>query len=739
MSTTVTGKPTDRVDGRLKVTGQARYAAEYPAAHIAHAYLVQSTISKGRITDLDTRAAEAAPGVLAVLTHRNAPAMKATEVFDPASHAPKAGGTSVDILRTDRIWWHGQPIAVVVAETFEQAQYAASLVRAGYAEEPARVALRGQEGTAYPPDNVLGEPTVIRRGDAEAALAKAAVKVDHEYTTPRENHNPIEPHATTAVWEGDRLTVYDASQYIFGVRQMLAEKFGIPQENVRVLAPYVGGGFGSKGLAWPHVALAVAAAKAIGRPVKLPLTRAQMYGCVGYRSPTEQRVALGANRDGRLTALIQTGVSQTATSGTFTEMFSFPARHLYASPNVYLGQKLVQLDVVPPTFMRAPGESPGTFALESALDELAHALNMDPVELRSRNEPDKDPTTGLPFSNRNLKEAYALGAEKFGWARRNPRPGSMRDGRFLVGMGVATAIYPYYRFPASARVRVRADGTELVQSGAQEMGMGTATVHTLLVAELLGLPLDRVRAEHGDTNLPFAAVAGGSTTTVSAGSAIQAACTSLKAELLKLAQTGDGPLRGAKAEDVEFRDGGLFLKGDPRRGETYQALLARHGRNEVEARADTRPGDEMQKYAMFSYGAQFCEVRVDPDLGEVRVSRFIGVFDSGRILNPKTARSQFLGGITMGLGMALMEETHVDGRNGRVVNASLAEYLVPVHLDVPAIEAYWLDKPDPQAPLGAHGIGEIGITGVAAVVANAVFHATGKRIRDLPITPEKLL
>jgi len=733
------GKPTSRVDGRLKVTGRAVYTAEHHLANIAYAHLVLSSVSKGRLLALDTTAAAAAPGVITVMTHLNAPLMAATQVFDTTTETSGAESTSVPILQTDRVYWHGQPMAVVVAETLEQAQYAAGLVRAEYAEEPARVTLRGKEDQGFPPENILGAAAEIHRGDVDAALAASAARVDHEYSTPLEHHNAIEPHATTAFWDGDQLTVYDSSQYIFGVRQTLAEKFGLPLSHVRVLAPFVGGGFGGKGLAWPNVALCVAAARMVGRPVKLSLTRAQMFACTGYRSPTEQRVALGADSQGRLTALRHTGYSQTSTGNTFAEMFTFPARHLYACPNVRLEQKIVRLDVAAPTFMRGPGEAPGTFALESALDELAYELGIDPIELRARNEPERDPDSGRPFSSRHLTEAYRIGADMFGWSRRDPKPRSMSDGRWLVGWGVASAMYPYYRFPASARVKLLADGSAQVETGAQDMGMGTATVHTLIVADHLGLPLAKVRARLGDTDLPFAAIAAGSATTVSAGSAIESACLALKSQLLALARSGDGPLREVPDAEMELRDSGVYLKADSQHGEAYAALLARHRRECVEARADTQAGDEMKNFSMVSTGAQFCEVRVDPDLGEVRVSRFLGVFDGGRILSPKTARSQFLGGIVMGLGMALMEETVVDARNGRVVNPGLAEYLVPVHADVPAIEVHWLDKPDPQAPLGARGIGEIGITGVAAAVANAVYHATGRRIRDLPITPEKLL
>jgi xanthine dehydrogenase YagR molybdenum-binding subunit len=737
---TSVGTAVDRVDGARKVTGTAPYAADHPLPDLAYAVLVQSTIGTGRITAIDTRVAEAAPGVLAVLTHANAPTMRPTEVFDPASPVPKAAATSAAILQTDRVYWNGQPVAVVVADTFEEAWHAAHLVTLTYDERPARVSLETERAHAALPDNVVGEPAEVRKGDAETALDAAVVTVDRLYTTPRENHNPIEPHATIAAWQDDRLTVYDATQYVFGVREMLAETFAVPADDVRVVSRFVGGGFGGKGLAWPHVALAAVAARVVGRPVKLALSREQMYGGTGYRTPTEQRVALGADREGRLTAVIHTGVTPTSTTNTFTEQFTFPARHLYACPNILVRQQIVRLDVGPPTFMRAPGETPGTYALESAVDELAYALNLDPIELRLRNQPDRDPTTGAPFSSRHLEAAYRLGAEKFGWSRRTPEPRSMRDGYALLGLGVATAFYPVYRFPAAARARIQADGRALIQSGTHEMGMGTATAQSQVAADRLGLPVEHVTFEYGDTSLPFAPVTGGSSTTVSVGAAVQAACDAVKSKLVALVrEDGASPLRGLGENEIRAREAGLFHTAEAGRGETYQAILARHHLDGIEATAHVAPGDEAERFSMHSSGAQFAEVRVDPDLGEVRVTRFVGVFDCGRIVNPKTARSQLLGGITMGLGMALMEHTDVDRATGRVTNPNLAEYLLPTHADTPAIEVYFLDRPDPQTPVGAHGLGELGITGVAAAVANAVFHATERRIRDLPILPEKLL
>lgn len=738
------GQPVSRVDGRLKTTGAARFAAEYKVENVAHAALVLSRIARGRIKKIDTQAAGAAPGVVTIITHENAPKMKETEVFGSAADAgaPGAASSSIRYLNTDEIYFFGQPVAVVVGETPEQAAHAATLVAVEYEEKAAKLSFQAEKENAVEPANVLGEEPELKKGDAEKALAEARYKVDNLYTTPPFNHNAIELHATLAEWSEDqeRLTVYDATQYVSGIQKMLAKQFSLDQEKVRVIALFVGGGFGGKGNAWAHVPLAVAAAKVARRPVKLVLSRAGVHHTVGGRTPSEQRVALAANERGELTALIHTGITQTTEHNDFPEQFTFPARHLYRSESLWLRQQIVYLDIVPNTFMRAPGESIGTFALESGLDELAHEIGIDPIELRARNEPDRDPAKGLPFSMRNLKKAYQVGAEKFGWAKRNAAPRTTRDGRYLVGYGVATAYYPAYQFPAAAKVRLYADGTAVAQSAMHEMGMGSATAQAQNLADQLGLPFDKVRFEYGDSSFPEAPVAGGSNSTISVGAAVSAACDEVKKKLHGLVGEDDAsPLLGTRFDEVEFRDGGIYHKTEAGRGETFAAILGRFEIDKLETEAEAAPGAEAMKYSTGSYGAQFCEVRVDEETGEARVTRFLGVFDCGRIINPKTAASQWRGGIIMGIGMALTEATLFDVRKGHIVNPSLAEYHLPVNLDVPAIEVAFLDIPDPLTPLGAHGIGEIGITGVAAAVANAVFNATGKRVRDLPITLDKLL
>lgn len=734
------GAPLSRVDGPLKVSGTARFAAEVPLDGMLFAALAFSTIPSGRITALRTGAAERAPGVALVMTHRNAPRMAAPKIM---MTAPKASGASdLPVMQDARIHWNGQAIAVVLAQTQEQADYAASLVEADYEAAPAVTSFAQALAAARLPDSVLGEPPVIEIGDAEAALKTAAHMIDAVYTTPRYNHNAIELHAATVAWQGDNLLVHDATQMINNTAWTLAEIFGIKEEQVRVSSPFVGGGFGGKGL-WDHQILAAAASKLAGRPVRIMLSREGVFRGVGGRTTTRQRVALGAKADGTLAALIHTGCVAMTPHNNCPEQFTFPARHLYAADTIKLVQQVTDMAMIANTFMRAPGESVGTFALESALDELAHLMGQDPIALRRAIEPRKDPTSGHAFSSRHLLDAYAAGAARFGWDQRHATPGARREGEWLIGMGMATATYPYMRMPGgAARIRLSLDAAgaahALVQMASHEMGMGTSTVQAQHVAARLALPVEHVAFEYGDTSLPRGTIAGGSSQTASISAAIIAANDVLIAKLLELAGN-ESPLAGLKRDEVVARDGGLQKHDDAARWLSYGELLAGAQRRELVAEANAPAPLEAQKYSMHSYGAQFCEVRVNAVTGETRVARFLGSYDCGRILNAKTAASQFRGGIIMGLGLALTEETSFDERSGRIMNPSLAEYHVPVHLDVPAIDVIWTDQPDPHSPLGAHGIGEIGITGVGAAVANAIFNATGKRVRDLPITLDKLL
>ncbi len=730
------GHPVSRIDGPLKVQGKARFAAEFPYENISYAALAYSSIARGRITSLDLVAAESAPGVILVMTYHNAPRMKAPSLM--MSSPTAAGSSDLPVMQNDEIHWNGQPIALVLAETQEQADYAASLVKVAYASLPAVLSFEEAKKTPRQLETLLGQPPLLEIGDAETALANAAVKVDVTYRTPRHNHNAIELHAATVAWNGDELHLHDASQLLDLTAGQLGDIFGLEPDKVRVTSPYVGGGFGGKCL-WDHQILAIAASKMAGRPVRIMLSREGVFRIVGGRTVTEQRVALGASSDGKLEALIHTGTAAMTPHNSCPEQFTFPARHLYAAKTFKLEQDVADMDMLVNTFMRAPGESVGTFALECALDELAEQLKLDPIELRRRIEPEKDPTTGKPFSSRFLIEAYENGAERFGWQNRSETPRQKREGEWLIGMGCATATYPYHRFPGgAARIRLTVEGHVTVSTAVHDMGMGTATAQAQHIAARLGVPFENVTFEYGDSSLPRGVIAGGSTQTASIGGAVIAATEVFVEELVKLAGN-DSPLAGLSLADVEPRDGGLGHRDNADRFESYQSILSRAGRDELVCEADAPAPAEMEVFSMHSYGAQFCEVRVSAITGEIRVSRFLGSYDAGQILNSKTAISQFKGGIVMGIGLALTEETNFDERTGRVVNASLAEYHVPVQMDVPAIDIIYTNKPDPQAPMGARGIGEIGITGVGAAVANAVYNATGIRIRDLPITLDKVM
>jgi xanthine dehydrogenase YagR molybdenum-binding subunit len=734
------GAPMSRVDGPLKVCGTARFAAEVPMEGLLFAALAYSTIASGRITAIDTAAAENAPGVVLVMTYRNAPRMAAPKVM---MSAPKAAGTSdLPVMQDATIRWNGQAVAVVLAHTQEQADHARQLIAVEYEASPAVTSFAQARSHARVPDSVLGEPATVAIGDAEKALEGAAFVVDAIYTTPRHNHNAIELHAATVAWQGDTLTVHDATQSVNNTAWTLAQIFGIKEEQVRVMSPFVGGAFGGKGL-WDHQILAAAASKLAGKPVRIMLSREGVFRGVGGRTTTQQRVALGARADGALAALIHTGCVATTAHNNCPEQFTFPARHLYASDTLKLVQEVADMNMIANTFMRAPGESVGTFALESALDELAHAMQLDPLALRRGLEPVKDPASGHAFSSRHLLEAYAAGAERFGWQHRSATPGARRDGEWLVGMGMATATYPYMRMPGgSARIILKPDpqvGVRvIVQMASHEMGMGTSTVQAQHIAARLALPVEQVAFEYGDTLLPPGTMAGGSSQTASIAAAVIAVNDALIEKLLEVAGHGS-PLAGLKRDEITATNGGLGKHDDAARWQSYAAILDGARLNVLSVEAAAPLPLEAQKYSMHSYGAQFCEVRVNAVTGETRVTRFLGSFDCGRILNAKTAASQFRGGIVMGLGLALTEETFFDERTGRIMNPSLAEYHVPVHLDVPAIDVIWTDEPDPHSPLGAHGVGEIGITGVGAAVANAIFNATGKRVRSLPITLDKLL
>ncbi|MDH2132703.1 xanthine dehydrogenase family protein molybdopterin-binding subunit [Sphingobium yanoikuyae] len=730
------GKPVSRIDGPLKVTGAAPFAAEFPLENMVYAAIVYSRIAKGRITSLNVERAESAPGVLLVMTYRNAPRLKPAPLF--MSDPKAAAGDSIPVLQDEKIYWNGQPIAIILADTQEQADHAAGLIDVAYAAEPAETDFHAAIARGTTQSQFMGQPLHDKVGDAQAAFEKAAVKIDAAYSTPRHNHNPIELHAVTLSWEGDTLRIHDAQQAVAHSAWTLGQVFDLPAGKVVITSPYVGGGFGSKTL-WQHQIIAAAAAKLAQRPVRLMLTREGVYRTVGGRSPTEQQVALGATAEGKLTAVIHRGVTAKTSHNVMPEPFILPTRSAYAAENILLDVQHVEIDMTSNTFMRAPGEAVGTFALECAMDELAEKLGLDPIELRLRNEPEKDPISGLPFSARHIDQAWRDGAERFGWSGRNPLPRMHQEGEWLIGMGCATATYPYYRMPGgAARITLSRAGHATIDIAAHEMGMGTATAQTQVAAERLGLPMSHIQFNYGDSTLPGLVLAGGSQQTASIGASVIAAYNKLVAQLLALAGN-DSPLAGLKQAEVGSRDGGLASLDDPSRYESYTSILSRAQRDAVVIEAEPPMPLETMHWSMHSHGAMFCEVRVNMITGEPRISRFLGSFDCGRILNPKTAASQFRGGIIMGLGLALMEEAQFDERSGRIMNPSLAEYHMPVHMDVPEIDVIWTDIPDPHTPMGARGVGEIGITGTGAAVANAIYNATGKRVRDLPITLDKLI
>ncbi|MFF9156860.1 xanthine dehydrogenase family protein molybdopterin-binding subunit [Streptomyces sp. NPDC014846] len=725
------GTGVNRVDGPRKVTGTAPYPMDFSVPGQAYGALVQSTVAAGRIVRMHTDAAEGAPGVLSVLTHENRPEVG-------AGPTTALGASPPSPLRNDRIVHHGQHIAFVVAETPEQAVAAARLVHADYDAAEPLLDLRD------PRAETLVDPwgTDTARGDAAAALESAEVTVRATYTTADNTNNPLGLFATLAAWEGDTLTVHDTSQWPSMVRATLSAVFGIPESAVRVLVPYVGGGFGAGLRAWPHVILTAMAARLIKRPVKLVLTRPQMFTSIGHRPSGVQWVSIGATREGELTAVDHRSLSSLSMEETDFEPFASGSAFAYRCANVVTQDRQARLNVAVPTSMRAPAEAQGNFALESALDELARDLRVDPVELRRRNHTDVDPRNGLPWSEKALLECYEVGARRFGWADRNPEPRSMRDGNWLVGYGMASAWFPYFAQPCAAQATINSDGSALVRSAATDIGTGTYTVMAQLAAGELGLPLDLVRFDLGDSDMPNSMMAGGSGLTGGLGNAVHDACRRLVRTFVELARgDAESPLRGASPDDVECTGGRIHLAGRPDRGESYAAVLARHKLSELTANGSSTPPDaeEVGMSLAGAYGAKFVEVRVDADLGLIRVTRVVSAIDGGRILNEKTARSQIIGGTVGGIGMALLEDTVTDPRTGRIANGTFGDYLVAVNADVPDLDVIFVGEPDRGTATATKGVGEVGLVGIPPAIANAVYHATGKRLRDLPITLDALL
>jgi len=743
------GEKRERGDGVVKVTGQAKYAVEYQPENVAYGVVIQSTVASGRIIRMETEKARQAPGVLAVYTHLNSLKInKPTGIADGG-----AAQSTYTPIQDDRIIHNGQNIGLVVAETFEQATWAASLVETEYETEPALI---------YPDDpraeRKENSSTNIDLGDAHQAMAQAEVRINARYATPREYNTPMEPHACIASWQDDRMTVWEPSQWVMGAQKEIAEWLGIAVSQVRIISPYVGGGFGSKPVPYTHVALACVASRALGRPIKVSLTRPQTFTGLGGRPATIQNLEMGASRDGKILAIIHDGLSDTSMIDTFAEGTNKATGRLYAVPNVYSRHYVAAINTVTPGWMRAPGENPSTYGLEVAMDEMAYELGIDPLAFRLRNWADHDYQLNAPWSTRRLKEAYAAAAEAFGWDKRSMAPRSMREGRELIGWGMATATYPVSRSPAEAKLIFHSDGSLVVQSAGADIGTGTYTILAQTAAEVLQIPSRQIRVELGDTDLPRAGVAGGSQLAGNLTAAVHKTAEAMREKLFTLATESPGsPLFQVEREQLVLRDGAVRVKSQPERAVSYDKLVKLNDSLTLSVLSGTFSPDESEEdrdqavhsmskmtrpeaFSAHSWGAQFVEVRVDEDFGTVRVKRLVSAFDSGRLYNPQLARSQWIGGMVMGLGQALLEGGVIDPRNARVINNNLADYLIAVNADVPEIVAIDVGEPDYHATLmGGKAVGELGIVGMAAAISNAVYHATGKRVRDLPLSLNKLI
>jgi xanthine dehydrogenase YagR molybdenum-binding subunit len=718
----------NRIDGRLKVTGKAKYAAEFNFLNMAHAYMVMSRIAKGRISSIDTAEAEKQKGVLKIFTHLNLPkdlkGMESDEDFGPKSRPFMA-------LRSDKIYFNFQPVAVVVAETFEQARHAGSLVKITYASEKSETNLRSAAGKA----TLAGGRARPNRGNPDEAFAKAETMVEAEYVIPIEHHNAMEPHASVSVWKDGKLTIYDKTQGVTGVRDHLAGIFGIPKESVTVLSPFAGGAFGAALRPSQNNFLSALAARELKRPVKMSLSRRQLFTAHGYRPYNIQNIKLAADKAGKLTAISHKSLTNTSSYETFSEDATSVSRSMYACPNVATEYKIAPTDMATPLWMRAPGAVSGMFALESALDELSYKLKIDPLELRLINYAETDPESGKPFSSKELRKCYSEAAKKFGWEKRKSEPRSTKDGNWLVGLGVATGTWGAFLAPASARVTLKADGTALIESGTTDIGPGTYTTISMIGARSLGLPIEKVKFVLGDSNLPSAPSQGGSITTASVGLAVQECSVKVLKKLFEMAK-GDFP--ESNFEDVKIENGSFLTVA---KTVSFTEILKRSNLADVSENHTTSPNyGERGKYATASHGAQFVEVKVDEDLGIVKVTRVVEMTAAGKIINPKGAHSQEIGGVVWGIGMALHEETLVDHRYGRIMNPNFAGYHVPVNADILDLDTGFVEEEDKIVnPLGVKGLGELGMVGIPAAIANAIYHATGKRVRELPITPDKLI
>jgi xanthine dehydrogenase YagR molybdenum-binding subunit len=758
---TVIGKPLDRIDGPLKVSGTAKYAAEFNQKNMAYAFPVRSTIAKGSISSFDTTNAKKSAGIITILTYENAPKLSPAS-GDSRNKSGASTGEEISPMQDNKVHYWGQYIALVIAETYEEACAAAAMVNVSYKKEKPSINLKKALPEGFVPQR-NGNSVQLNEGKAQSIIDSSAVKVEHSYSTSTENHHPMEPHAAVAVWKGDdKVTLYNATQGVMALRATIAYFFNLQPDNVQIINPFVGGGFGCKGSEWGHGLLATMAAKAVKRPVKLVITRQMMQTNVGRRSETHQKVALASDNSGKLQAIRHENGTYANLSRYF-EQSGKQSEVLYASPLREITYKVAKLNIGSPTFMRAPGETPGLFALETAMDELAYELKMDPIELRKINHTSIDPMNKHPFSSEYLLECYQMGAEKFGWNKRNMKPGQNKIGNQLVGYGMATATYPAIRSAASAKVQLKSDGSVIVMCATQDIGTGTYTIMAQTAADALGVNVENITVKLGDSSLPPGPVSGGSTTTASVNPAVYEAGEALRKDLMLMARADSKSLLyGKKVDEINFSNAAFSLKNDESKRDTYTDIMTRNKNTVMEgcvtampasgsglgsqktmcsvAEIDLDENDDANKYSFHSFGAQFAEVWVDEDFGTVRVKRFVSVHDAGTIMNEKTARSQIIGGVIYGFGSALMEETVYDDRYGNPVTRTLADYHVPVNLDVPEIDVYFIGKKDPHiSPIGARGIGEIGITGVSAAIGNAIFNATGRRLRDLPFTPDKLV
>jgi xanthine dehydrogenase YagR molybdenum-binding subunit len=733
MSSSIIGAPVTRIDGPLKVTGAARYAVDHPLESIAYGFAVSSTIAKGRIMNIDTSVAERMPGVLTIIHHGNAdPLFRTAGPFQPNSKTSESRPPFED----DVVYYYGQFVALVVANTFEQAQDAAYHVKVQYQAEKPAVHLEDVAGPPEPPVKKYG------RGDAEQAFAGAAVKIDETYITPVETHNPMEMHGTIAVWNGDKVTLYESSQGVVNHHGVMSEMLGIPLENVHVISPFVGSGFGCKLFPWPHSLLAAMAARRVKRPAKVSVPRNLMFTTVGHRPLTRQRVRLGATADGKLTAIVHEVQNPTSMIDNVMENCTEPTPVLYSCENVSAIQRLVPLNIGTPTPMRGPGATPGIFALDSALDELAVKLNMDPLAIRLKNYAEKDESSGLPFSSKHLREAYQTGAERFGWSKRTPGIGSMRKGDLILGWGVGSAMWSAHRGSAEVRVRLTADGRARAACATQDIGTGTYTIFAQVVSDRTGIPIEKIDVALGDSSLPPGPTSGGSTATASFLPALAGATDAAVDAVFQLAvKTEKSPFNGADPKSLKMTNGRVH-RGDqsPDNGTPFQDLLALRQVAALDGQVKTGSNPEARNYSAHSFGTHFVEVSWDPGIARLRVTRVVTVMDAGRIMNQKTARNQILGAVVMGVGLAMFEETVYDSRNGKPINNNFADYIVSTNADIPQLECIFLDHPDTVlGEYGARGIGEIGLTGVASALTMATYHATGIRVRELPVRLDKLM